>query len=144
MSALRYLYLDTNSLVGPLPSQLATQEQGASILELWVQDNALSGTVPASYARFDWMHSFYIDGNKLTGEVPHDLCGPEINADFFANAPTEAERNYCDSIACPVGSVAFEGLYPCSLCPGGEAARLKKVVSAGKRLSVSRPVSPWP
>ncbi|KAL3777556.1 hypothetical protein ACHAW5_006307 [Stephanodiscus triporus] len=125
LSALRYLYLDTNSLVGPLPSQLATQEQGASILELWVQDNALSGTVPASYARFDWMHSFYIDGNKLTGEVPHDLCGPEINADFFANAPTEAERNYCDSIACPVGSVAFEGLYPCSLCPGGEAARLK-------------------
>ena len=125
LPVLTYLYLDSNNLVGPLPSQMATQTGGASLLELWVQDNALSGTVPASYTQFDEMHDFYIDGNKLTGEVPQDLCGPEINADFFANAPTNAERNYCDSIACPAGSVALEGLYPCSRCPGGEVARIK-------------------
>jgi hypothetical protein len=100
-------YLDSNSLVGPLPSQLATQPGGASLLELWVQDNALSGTVPVSYARFNGMHSFYIDGNKLTGEVPEDLCSPDINADFFAGVPTDAEWNYCDLIACPTGSVAL-------------------------------------
>ena len=126
LPALRYMYLDSNSLVGPLPSHLATQVGGASLLELWVQDNALSGTVPASYSRFDKMHDFYIDGNKLTGEVPQDLCGPDINADFFVNAPTAGtERNYCDSIACPAGSVAFEGVFPCSRCPGGEVARIK-------------------
>ncbi|KAL3810573.1 hypothetical protein ACHAXA_002437 [Cyclostephanos tholiformis] len=125
LPALRYLYLDSNNLVGPLPSQLATQAGGASILELWVQDNALSGTVPASYTKFDEMHDFYIDGNKLTGDVPQELCGPEINADFFANVPTNAERDYCDSIACPAGTVALEGMYPCSRCPGGEVARIK-------------------
>ena len=76
MSTLKYVYLDSNSFVGPLSSSLAaatTQQQTsgaatASILELWLQDNLLSGTVPASYAHFDKMHSFYIDGNKLTGE----------------------------------------------------------------------------
>ncbi|KAL7534533.1 hypothetical protein ACHAXR_006276, partial [Thalassiosira sp. AJA248-18] len=124
LPALHYLYLDTNHFVGPLPSQLA-QIGKAQILELWVQDNAISGTVPASYVRFDRIHDFFIDGNKLTGALPPDLCGPEINADFFANVPSEAERNYCDSIACPAGSVAFEGVYPCEKCSGGEAARLK-------------------
>ena len=120
---LKYLYLDSNHFVGPLPSQLA-QDNGASLLELWVQDNALSGTVPASYDRFDNLHDFYIDRNKLTGLVPSDLCGPETNADFFTNAPPEDTRNYCDSIACPAGTVAAEGVYPCSECPGGEGARL--------------------
>jgi len=94
-----------------------------------VQDNALSGTVPASYARFDNLRDFFIDGNKLTGALPPDLCSPRINADFFAKAPAvknaTKERNYCDSIACPAGSVALEGMYPCTECPGGEASRLK-------------------
>jgi len=121
---LHYVYLDSNHFVGPLPSQLA-QAGKASILELWVQDNALSGTVPASYVRFDKLHDFFIDGNKLTGALPPDLCGPEINSDFYANVPPEAERNYCDSIACPAGSVALEGVFPCEKCPGGESARLK-------------------
>ncbi|KAL9178564.1 hypothetical protein ACHAXT_001902 [Thalassiosira profunda] len=124
LPGMKYLYLDSNHFVGPLPGQLA-QVGRAQILELWVQDNALSGTVPTSYVRFDQMHDFFIDGNKLTGALPPELCGPEINADFFQNVPPEAERNYCDSIACPAGSVAFEGVYPCQRCPGGEAARLK-------------------
>lgn len=124
LPSLHYLYLDTNHFVGPLPSQLA-QVGKAQLLEIWAQDNALSGTVPASYVRFDKLHNFFIDGNKLTGELSPDLCGPDINSDFFADVPTEAERNYCDGIACPAGSVAFEGVFPCTKCPGGEAARLK-------------------
>ena len=123
LPTLHYLYLDSNHFVGPLPTHLA-QAGKASMLEIWVHDNALSGTVPASYVRFDKLHDFFIDGNKLTGAVPPGLCGPGINSDFFENAP-EAERNYCDSIACPAGSVALEGVYPCEKCPGGEVARLK-------------------
>ena len=96
--SLHYLYLDGNHLVGPLPEKLA-QPSGASLLELWVQGNALSGTVPASYVRFSELHDFYIDGNKLTGAVPPAMCGPEVNADFFEAVPPGVERNYCDSIA---------------------------------------------
>jgi len=57
-----------------------------------------------------------LSGNKLTGSVPRDLCRPEINSDFFSKIPDSQDRDYCDSIACPVSTAAFEGVYPCSPC----------------------------
>jgi len=124
---LHYLYLDANHLVGPLPSQLA-QTGRSQILELWVQDNALSGTVPATYSRFYQLHDLYIDNNKLTGALPPDLCSPQINEDFYAGSndnSADSNRNHCDSIACPAGTTSPEGMYPCEQCPGGEGARIK-------------------
>lgn len=121
---LKYLYLDKNELVGPLPPQLA-QIGKSSLEELWVQDNSLSGTVPASYIRFDHLHDFFIDGNKLTGAIPLQLCSADLNHDFFTSLPPDAERNYCEYIACPVGSVGKEGVYPCTICPGGDSAKLE-------------------
>ena len=119
LGSLKHLYLDANHFVGPLPPTLA-QIGISQIFELWVQDNALSGTVPATYARFDHLHDFYLDGNKLTGALPPSICSPQVNEDFFENVPKSTERNYCDSIACPAGSVALEGMYPCTQCPGGK------------------------
>ena len=52
LPTLHYLYLDSNHFIGPLPTQLA-QIGRASILELWVQNNDLSGTVSASHVRFN-------------------------------------------------------------------------------------------
>lgn len=124
LSNLQYLYLDANNLVGPLTAQLA-QEGKAQLLELWLQSNSLSGTVPSSFVRFDKLHDFFIDGNKLTGALPPDICGPNINSDFFTEVPSDAERNYCDSIACPAGSAALEGVFPCSQCIGGDVAKRK-------------------
>ena len=124
LPALEYLYLDGNQLVGPLPANLA-QIGKAHLLELWVQSNALSGTVPASYKRFDKLHNFFIDGNKLTGALSPDVCGPEINSDFFSDVPSESERNYCEYIACPSGSVGAEGVYPCEKCVGGDVATIQ-------------------
>lgn len=66
LPVLHYLYVDGNAFVGPLPHQLA-QAGRASLMELWVQDNDFSGTVPAAYTRFDRLHDFFLDGNKLTG-----------------------------------------------------------------------------
>mmetsp|Transcript_26363 Transcript_26363/g.54382 ORF Transcript_26363/g.54382 Transcript_26363/m.54382 type:complete len:827 (+) Transcript_26363:169-2649(+) len=125
LSNLEYLYLDSNNLVGPLPANLA-QAGKSKIKELWVQSNALSGTVPATYERFDKLTDFFIDDNRLTGALTPNLCGPEINADFFNLIPDDAEeKNYCDHIACPAGSVGAEGVYPCSSCVGGDAAKLQ-------------------
>ena len=124
LSTLKFLYLDNNELVGPLPSQLA-QTGKSSLEELWVQSNSLSGTVPASYVRFDKLHDFFIDGNKLTGALPLQLCSAKLNNDFFNTLPPDAERNYCEYIACPAGSVGKEGVYPCSVCPGGTSAKLE-------------------
>jgi Leucine-rich repeat (LRR) protein len=124
LPSLKFLYLDNNELVGPLPSQLA-QMGKSSLEELWVQSNYLSGTVPASMVRFARLHDFFIDGNKLTGALPLELCSADLNHDFFSTLPADSERNYCEYIACPAGSVGKEGVYPCSVCPGGDAAKIK-------------------
>jgi len=125
---LHYLYLDGNHLVGPLPSQLA-QPARSQLFELWVQGNALSGTVPASFSRFYQLHDLYIDNNKLTGALPQELCSHHINEHFYADvsvdASLDANRNYCESIACPAGTASPEGMYPCKQCPGGELAKLQ-------------------
>ena len=62
----------------------------------------LSGTIPAAMADLKKLANFYVDGNKLTGKVPRDLCSETLNADFFSNIPADAQRDLCDSVACPV------------------------------------------
>lgn len=61
LSSLKYLYLDSNHFVGPVSPSLVNH---APLEELWLQDNALSGTVPASFVRLNKLHDLFIDGNK--------------------------------------------------------------------------------
>lgn len=114
------LDLDNNNLVGPIPPSLARFRsggiEGSLLSEVWFQENMLSGTIPAAMADLKKLANFYVDGNKLTGKVPRDLCSETLNADFFSNIPADAQRDLCDSVACPVNEVAFEGVYPCSPC----------------------------
>ncbi len=70
----------------------------------------------------------FSSGNKFTGEVPKRLCRAEINAEFYDAAeelpsgisgskiPKEV-RDYCKSIACPVGTVSNKEAWPCQPCP---------------------------
>ena len=115
-----YTDLDNNNLVGPIPPSLSRFGSGGidgSLLsEIWFQENMLSGTIPAAMADLKQLKNFYADGNKLTGKVPTDLCSETLNADFFSDIPADAQRELCDSVACPVNEVAFEGVYPCSPC----------------------------
>jgi len=118
---LMYLYLDNNAnLVGPIPPSLARphsgQMDGSILSEIWLQENNLSGTLPAAMADLKKLVDFFVDGNKFTGKVPEDLCNEQLNSDFFENIPAGADRNLCDSVACPVNEVAFEGVYPCTKC----------------------------
>jgi len=111
---LSYLYLDHNFLMGTIPVNLA--KLGPSVKELWLQENLLSGTVPAAVAELKNMFNFYVDGNKFTGTVPKELCRKELNDDFFKGVE-KSERDYCESVACPMGFVAEDGIYPCHECP---------------------------
>ena len=118
---LKNVYADENRLVGPIPPNLArpriAEDPGGSVMtELWLQDNLLSGTVPAALSDLSHLTAVYIDGNKFTGTIPSSLCRADINTDFYEYVPPEVNRNYCDSVACPTGTAAFEGVYPCRPC----------------------------
>jgi len=110
---LKYLYLDNNNLQGTIPPSLGS---GSSLLEIWLQENLLTGTVPAHIADLPGLFNFYIDGNKITGTIPSELCNKKINEDFFHGMPDEKDRDWCQSVACPVGTTALQGIYPCKEC----------------------------
>lgn len=112
---LKYLYLNQNNIMGSLPPQIAMPN--AILEELWLFSNLMSGTIPASMADLPKLFDFYIDGNKFTGTVPTELCNETINTDFFANFEGDAEKDFCESIACPPGYYSVMGLYPCVPCP---------------------------
>lgn len=71
---------------------------------------------------------FFCTGNKFTGEVPKRLCREDINKEFYEDAEIlpsgvmgsnipEDVRDYCESIACPVGTVSNKEAWPCQPCP---------------------------
>ena len=118
---LQFLYLDNNKLMGYIPPTLAKpfngKRQSMNILrEVWLQNNTLSGTIPPSFSSLDHLEDFYVDGNKLTGEIPADLCRVSLNEDFFEGVDERKIKNLCDAVACPAGTSAEEGVYPCNPC----------------------------
>lgn len=82
-------------------------------------------TVPANFATVATLKELYVDGNKLTGTLPTDLCKEAINADFYDYNPSFYQthgrnaRDFCESIACPKGFYSIEGIWPCDPCPNG-------------------------
>jgi len=117
---LKYLYLDKNSLIGPIPLSIA--ESQSQLEEVWLQGNMLSGTVPTSIASMALLKNFYIEGNKFTGTIPDQICRPGLNMDFFEGVDV-TEKNFCDAVGCPVGSITFDGSYPCKVCPNKDINR---------------------
>jgi len=89
------------------------------MVEIWLQDNLLSGTVPATLAQLPDLESFYIDGNKITGTIPLSICRMELNKGFFDGWEFETKPDYCNSVSCPAGSFSMELVFPCKSCPNG-------------------------
>lgn len=117
LKEMEFLYLDKNNLVGPVPRDLLPSDSKLS--EVWLHQNALSGTVPSAFSNLVFLIDLYIDGNKFTGTIPKDICKDEVNKDFFEGADdlvSLEDRDYCQSIACPVNTVSEEGVYPCEEC----------------------------
>ncbi|KAL3795153.1 hypothetical protein HJC23_007381 [Cyclotella cryptica] len=93
LSTLKYLYLDSNHLLGLLSSSIL-QHKNALLEELWLQDNAFLGTVPLSLLRLDKLHDFLIDGNALTG-LPEEICSPSINSNFCEDQVSPSGTSLC-------------------------------------------------
>ncbi len=119
---LQHLHLNNNFLIGPIPSTLAIShpESGriADLLEeIHLHDNALSGTVPVQLADLPKLRELLIYENKLTGDIPSDICSPNVNTHFFQHLDAnDPNIDYCDAISCPADSVAKDGVYPCVRC----------------------------
>jgi hypothetical protein len=119
---LRQLHLNNNFLVGPIPSTIATSHIDNGRIEdvleeIHLNDNSLSGTVPVQLADLPKLKKLLIYENKLTGDIPADICSPTINDHFFQHVSNgDPNIDYCDAISCPADSVAREGVYPCTKC----------------------------
>jgi hypothetical protein len=89
---------------------------------MFLQHNDLSGTVPASLGDVTTLSSLFVDGNKLTGDIPADLCrrSPTLNNEFFQGDYATTRRDGCTSISCPVDSISKEGVAPCFPCDNGQ------------------------
>jgi len=118
---LQNLRLDNNTLIGPIPPSLAVANPlrnnvGNLLQDIWLNDNQLSGTIPIQLADLANLRSLLLHNNKLTGEIPPDLCSEFINPNFFRSTPLDHDRNYCDAIACEPHETALKGSYPCTPC----------------------------
>jgi hypothetical protein len=125
LKVLQYLYVNSNWLVGTIPRSLAAAD--STLVQLWMQTNALSGTVPATFGDMQFLEDLYVDNNFFTGTVPTGLCRPDINSEFFGPSDAVGATTFsadhrdlsCERVACPVGSYSYEGVMPCQPCEEG-------------------------
>jgi len=115
---LQGLFLEHNRLVGTIPKSIfrgsGLGAHPLPLVQLFLEQNSLSGTLNEGLATLPNLKELYVDGNKLTGVVPEPLCNLELN-DIFLNSTEAAQR--CDGISCPVNCASREGVAPCTPCP---------------------------
>ncbi|MBR1926296.1 MAG: Ig-like domain-containing protein [Bacteroidales bacterium] len=68
--------IDNNQMTGQLPESLGTLN---ALNGVYLQQNSLTGGIPASFARFE--PNLSLVGNRLTGKVPQSF----VESDYFEN-----------------------------------------------------------
>ena len=114
---LRSVFLSGNSLSGSIPyTFLDSVADKTKEVFINVEDNQLTGTLPASLAQFSQMN-FYAAGNKIT-EIAQGLCKKERWMNGLV------KKYGCSAILCPPHTFNDYGLfladptseYPCAEC----------------------------
>lgn len=84
-------------------------------------------------ARMADLQVLLLHNNRLTGEIPPDVCDLNLNAEYFAGGSSFGNeddginrwrrmesvyngRDGCSSVACPAGFFSATGQYPCEPC----------------------------
>lgn len=152
LPSLRRLFLADNSFSGTLPSAL-----GDSLQEVHLQSNHLTGTIPAALAAMAGLEVLLVHNNRLTGDVPPEICELQLNREYSASTSTGngagdddngisrhrrldtnlviSDRDGCAAVACPAGFYSPTGYSPCSPC---EDQLMNPYLGAIKCLSFSQ------
>jgi LRR receptor-like serine/threonine-protein kinase FLS2 len=90
-----WLFLDVNNLTGPVPAL----PESTSVV--WLNDNLLNGSVPSDFGvGLVNLAELRIDGNRLTGQVPSELCNSallNLTADCMTDAKFYVSCDCCSA-----------------------------------------------
>eukprot|EP00934_Nitzschia_sp_Nitz4_P009144 Nitzschia sp. Nitz4//scaffold17_size182527//175697//176941//NITZ4_001885-RA/size182527-exonerate_protein2genome-gene-0.54-mRNA-1//1//CDS//3329539433//9134//frame0 len=108
---LERLFISSNFLTGTIPSNTSS-----SIIELRLQQNRLSGTLPSELALLSNLDVLMIQKNQLTGTIPSPLCMMNLNTNFVDSFSSRRSLEVdelveaCSAVACPVNFKSETGL----------------------------------
>jgi hypothetical protein len=101
--AIRYIDLSANSLTGEIPSTfLASSQITSDQISVYLENNDIRGTMPASLASFARM-DIRLSNNRIEG-IAEELCSQK---DWFGGAVGLVGS--CDAILCPPGFFSNAG-----------------------------------
>lgn len=90
MDELTELWLDSNSLTGPLPDM----SNFINLKIVHLENNKLTGQLPSYLGRLPNLQELYIQNNSFSGEIPQALLNRKITFNYEGNAGlrNEAQR----------------------------------------------------
>ncbi|PIN18484.1 Serine/threonine protein kinase [Handroanthus impetiginosus] len=89
LSGLVELWLDSNSLSGPIPDFSGCP----NLKTIHLEDNHLNGNLPSSLADLRNLRELYVQNNLLSGKVPSGLLNKDVVLNYTGNTDLRKEGN---------------------------------------------------
>ncbi|KAL6507949.1 hypothetical protein OROGR_024144 [Orobanche gracilis] len=83
------LWLDNNSLSGPIPDFSGCP----SLKKIHLENNQLSGDLPSSLGDMSNLRELYVQNNRLSGRVPSALLNKDMSLNYTGNPDLHNEGN---------------------------------------------------
>ncbi|CAB9505242.1 LRR receptor-like serine threonine-protein kinase [Seminavis robusta] len=95
------LNLEKTSLSGTIPESIGSLH--ASLTDVFLNDNRLTGPVPAAFGQLTKLETLQIQGNQLTGTIPVAFCSQNMSA---LVVDCDLDCSCCDSCGQPEQATA--------------------------------------